>query len=64
MADLVSRLEPDRRAAFVLTQLIGLSYYEAAQVCDCPPGTINPRVAGPVRAELVGRRPHARSRAR
>lgn len=42
---LVARLEPDRRVAFVLTQLVGLSYLEAAQVCDCPVGTIRSRVA-------------------
>jgi RNA polymerase sigma-70 factor (ECF subfamily) len=43
--DLLSRLEPDRRAAFVLTQLHQLSYVEAAAVCDCPTGTIRSRVA-------------------
>ena len=43
--DLITRLDPDRRAAFALTQLLGLSYAEAAQVCDCPVGTIRSRVA-------------------
>jgi RNA polymerase sigma-70 factor, ECF subfamily len=43
--DLITRLDPDRRAAFALTQLLGLSYAEAAQVCDCPAGTIRSRVA-------------------
>lgn len=38
-------LDDDRRAAFVLTQLIGLSYAEAAEVCDVPVGTIRSRVA-------------------
>ena len=38
-------LEPDRRAAFVLTQMIGCSYAEAAAVCGCPVGTIRSRVA-------------------
>lgn len=42
---LVASLEDDRRAAFVLTQLLGLSYEEAAEVCDCPVGTIRSRVA-------------------
>lgn len=42
---LVARLDPERRVAFVLTQLVGLSYLEAAQVCDCPVGTIRSRVA-------------------
>jgi len=43
--DLLVRLEPDRRSAFVLTQMLGLSYEEAARVCDCPIGTIRSRVA-------------------
>jgi RNA polymerase sigma-70 factor (ECF subfamily) len=38
-------LDPDRRQAFVLTQLVGLSYGEAAAVCGCPVGTIRSRVA-------------------
>jgi len=38
-------LDPDRRAAFVLTQLLGFSYAEAATVCACPVGTIRSRVA-------------------
>jgi RNA polymerase sigma-70 factor (ECF subfamily) len=43
--DMIERLDPDRRAAFVLTQLHGLSYQEAADVCVCPIGTIRSRVA-------------------
>lgn len=43
--DLLSRLDPDRRAAFVLTQVLGLSYAEAAQACEVPVGTIRSRVA-------------------
>jgi RNA polymerase sigma-70 factor (ECF subfamily) len=43
--DLVFRLEPERREAFVLTQLLALSYDEAAAICDCPRGTIHSRVA-------------------
>jgi RNA polymerase sigma-70 factor (ECF subfamily) len=50
--DLVSRLEPERRSAFVLTQLLGLSYDEAAQVCECPTGTIRSRVAR-ARSDLI-----------
>ncbi len=42
---LLAALDPDRREAFVLTQLIGLSYAEAADVCGCPIGTIRSRVA-------------------
>jgi len=41
----LAALEPDRRAAFVPTQLPGCSYAEAAAVCDCPIGTIRSRVA-------------------
>ena len=44
-ADLLARLDPDRRAAFVLTQVLGLPYAEAAAVCGCPVGTIRSRVA-------------------
>jgi RNA polymerase sigma-70 factor (ECF subfamily) len=46
-------LDPDRRLAFVLTQLLGLSYHEAAEVCDCPVGTIRSRVAR-ARDDLIG----------
>lgn len=42
---LLARLDPNRRAAFVLTQLFRLSYDEAAAICECPPGTIRSRVA-------------------
>ena len=45
VAQVIAGLEPDRRAAFVLTQMIGCSYAEAAAVCDCPVGTIRSRVA-------------------
>jgi RNA polymerase sigma-70 factor (ECF subfamily) len=38
-------LEPDRRLALYLTQLLGLSYEEAAAVCGVPVGTIRSRVA-------------------
>jgi RNA polymerase sigma-70 factor (ECF subfamily) len=53
VSELIGRLDPDRRAAFVLTQVLGLSYDEAARVCECPPGTIRSRVAR-ARADLVG----------
>ncbi len=52
LADLVESLDVDRRTAFVLTQVLGLSYDEAARVCECPVGTIRSRVAR-ARAELV-----------
>jgi RNA polymerase sigma-70 factor (ECF subfamily) len=42
---MLAGLGPERRAAFVLTQMIGCSYDEAAAICDCPVGTIRSRVA-------------------
>jgi RNA polymerase sigma-70 factor (ECF subfamily) len=42
---LLDALDPDRRAAFVLTQVMGCSYEETAQICGCPVGTIRSRVA-------------------
>jgi len=50
--DLLARLHPDRREAFVLTQLMGLPYAEAAEVAGVPVGTIRSRVAR-ARADLV-----------
>ncbi|WP_369803485.1 sigma-70 family RNA polymerase sigma factor [Geodermatophilus sp. DSM 45219] len=52
VTDLLGRLSPDRREAFVLTQLLGLPYTEAAEVAGCPVGTIRSRVAR-ARADLV-----------
>ena len=52
MADFIGQLEGDRRTAFVLTQVLGLSYADAARVCDCPAGTIRSRVAR-ARADLL-----------
>lgn len=43
--DAVAALDGDRRDAFVLTQVLGLSYAEAAEVCGCEIGTIRSRVA-------------------
>ena len=51
-ADLLGRLSEERRTAFVLTQVLGLSYAEAAAVEDVPVGTIRSRVAR-ARDELV-----------
>ena len=45
MALLLDALEPDRRAAFVLTQMMGFSYEETARICECPIGTVRSRVA-------------------
>lgn len=44
-SELLTRLEPDRRTAFVLTQLLGFDYAAAAAICACPVGTIRSRVA-------------------
>jgi RNA polymerase sigma-70 factor (ECF subfamily) len=57
---LVNALDPDRRAAFVLTQLLGLSYAEASEVCDVPIGTIRSRVAR-AREDLIAAMADARA---
>lgn len=41
----VAALHPDRRAAFVLTQMLGLAYHDAAEILECPIGTVRSRVA-------------------
>ena len=50
--ELLEVLGPDRRDAFVLTQVLGLSYEEAAAALGCPIGTVRSRVAR-ARADLV-----------
>jgi RNA polymerase sigma-70 factor (ECF subfamily) len=50
--DLLSQLPEERRGAFVLTQLLGLSYEETAAVEGVAVGTIRSRVAR-ARAQLV-----------
>ena len=52
VAALLEPLEPERREAFVLTQLLGLSYAEAAEVAGVAVGTIRSRVSR-ARAELA-----------
>jgi RNA polymerase sigma-70 factor (ECF subfamily) len=52
VTDLLDRLDADRREAFALTQLLGLSYAEAAEVVACPVGTIRSRVAR-ARSDLI-----------
>ena len=42
---LLAGLSDERREAFVLTQVLGLTYEEAAQAVGCPIGTIRSRVA-------------------
>lgn len=51
---LVEQLSPERREAFVLTQIVGLSYEEAATTIGCPIGTVRSRVAR-ARADLLHR---------
>ncbi|RZU74476.1 RNA polymerase sigma-70 factor (ECF subfamily) [Micromonospora kangleipakensis] len=52
LQQLVEALPVERREAFVATQVLGLSYAEAAEVCGCPVGTIRSRVAR-AREDLV-----------
>jgi len=42
---LVDQLVEERRSAFVMTQLLGLSYAETAEICGVPVGTIRSRVS-------------------
>ena len=50
--DVLDHLADDRRAAFVLTQILGLHYDEAAEVLGCPIGTVRSRVSR-ARSDLV-----------
>ncbi|WP_416069777.1 sigma-70 family RNA polymerase sigma factor [Streptomyces sp. AK02-01A] len=43
--DVLGTMDGPRRQAFVLTQILGLSYAEAAVAADCPVGTVRSRVA-------------------
>lgn len=45
LLDLLAALPRERREAFVLTQILGLPYDEAAERSDCPVGTVRSRVA-------------------
>ncbi len=49
---LLAPLPDERREAFLLTQLLGLPYAEAAEHINCPVGAIRSRVAR-ARATLV-----------
>lgn len=42
--ELIARLDEDRRTAFVLTQVLGLTYLDAAVTCEVAVGTIRSRV--------------------
>jgi RNA polymerase sigma-70 factor, ECF subfamily len=50
--DVIASLPLDFKEAFVLTQIVGLSYAEAAVVAGCPVGTIRSRIAR-ARLQLV-----------
>jgi len=52
LADLLARVPHERREAFVLTQLVGVPYAEAAALIGCPIGTVRSRVAR-ARAQLI-----------
>ncbi|ARQ72256.1 RNA polymerase subunit sigma [Streptomyces marincola] len=52
LRELLGLLPVERREAFVLTQLLGLSYERAAALCRCPVGTVRSRVSR-ARAELA-----------
>ena len=45
LLELVDALPAERREAFVLTQVLGCSYDEAARIAGVPVGTIRSRVA-------------------
>ena len=47
LSDLIWSLPPDQRDAFVLTQTLGLSYADTAEICGCP---MAPSVPGFARA--------------
>jgi RNA polymerase sigma-70 factor (ECF subfamily) len=51
--EMLGCLDDDRKAAFVLTQVLGMHYDEAADVLGCPIGTIRSRVSR-ARADLIG----------
>ncbi|MEV1011972.1 sigma-70 family RNA polymerase sigma factor [Streptomyces sp. NPDC049881] len=45
LGTLLDSLPQEQRRAFVLTQLAGVPYADAARLCDCPVGTVRSRVA-------------------
>ncbi|MEU9104019.1 sigma-70 family RNA polymerase sigma factor [Streptomyces xanthophaeus] len=53
LAELLAAIPAERREAFVLTQLLGLPYAEAALAIGCPVGTVRSRVAR-ARTALIG----------
>ncbi|MGX7826714.1 sigma-70 family RNA polymerase sigma factor [Actinokineospora sp. 24-640] len=57
VGQLLAGLSPDRREALLLTQVLGLTYAEAAEICDCPVGTVRSRVAR-ARGDLIAANGH------
>ncbi|MFG2757978.1 sigma-70 family RNA polymerase sigma factor [Streptomyces wuyuanensis] len=53
LAELLAQIPAERREAFVVTQLLGLPYAEAAEAMGCPIGTVRSRVAR-ARTSLIG----------
>ncbi|WP_328611538.1 sigma-70 family RNA polymerase sigma factor [Amycolatopsis sp. NBC_00345] len=53
LRQLITALDTERREAFVLTQLLGLSYVETAEICGCAVGTIRSRIFR-ARQDLAG----------
>jgi RNA polymerase sigma-70 factor (ECF subfamily) len=51
---MIANLTAEQREALLLTQLLGLPYADAAEVCGCPVGTIRSRVARARDALLAG----------
>lgn len=45
VSSVLQSLSPERRQAFVLTQILDLPYQEAAEILECPIGTVRSRVA-------------------
>ena len=52
--ELVDDLDLEQREAFTLTQIVGCSYAEVAEICEIPIGTVRSRVAR-ARERLVER---------
>ncbi|GIH23640.1 RNA polymerase sigma factor [Acrocarpospora phusangensis] len=52
LADLLAHVPYERREAFVLTQVLGVPYAEAARMLGCPIGTVRSRVAR-ARTQLI-----------
>ena len=45
VTSVLAGLSPERQQAFVLTQILDLPYQEAAEILECPIGTVRSRVA-------------------